>query len=221
MRPGAWRPGRSELGALKLRSSRDGRSSGEPGCPGDLGELGIWGIWGVRVSWGSGGSGVLARRDLRLASLLQVRSLPRMSISGSPWGCSSCAAAGALPRPLPVLLWSFSDLLRAFPVFASAALRLALVVPRLASTAAQLASAALRLDVRIGASSRVLFQSSFFFAPNRPATKEETIAVMIAPKRQDRKPPVEKGKPSCVDSQPVNLKRTEFVTIAKSPKLNR
>lgn len=105
--------------------------------------------------------------------------------------------------------------------FASAAPRLALVVPRLASTAAQLASAALRLDVRIGASSRVLFQSSFFFAPNKPATKEETIAVMIAPKRQDRKPPVEKGKPSCVDSQPVNLKRTEFVTIAKSPKLNR
>ena len=84
-----------------------------------------------------------------------------------------------------------------------------------------LASAAPRLDARIGGSSRVLFQSSFFFAPNKPATKEETIAVMIAPKRQDRKPPVEKGKPSCVDSQPVNLKRTEFVTIAKSPKLNR
>ncbi len=181
------------MGALKLRSSWDGRSSGEPGrpgCPGDLEELGVR---GVRVSWGSGGSGVLARRDLRLASLLQVRSLPRMSISRSLWGCSSCAAAGALPRPLP-------DLLRAFPVFASAALRLC---------------------ARIGGSSRVLFQSSFFFAPNRPATKEETIAVMIAPKRQDRKPPVEKGKPSCVDSQPVNLKRTEFVTIAKSPKLNR
>ena len=148
----------------------------------------------------SGGSGVLARRDLRLASLLQVRSLPRMSISGSPWGCSSCAAAGALPRPLPDLLWAFPVLPRAFPVFASAALRLC---------------------ARIGGSSRLLFQSSFFFAPNRPATKEETIAVMIAPKRQDRKPPVEKGKPSCVDSQPVNLKRTEFVTIAKSPKLNR
>lgn len=200
MRPGAWRPGRSELGALKLRSSRDGRSSGEPGCPGCPGDLEELGVRGVRVSWGSGGSGVLARRDLRLASLLQVRSLPRMSISGSLWGCSSCAAAGALPRPLPDLLWSFSDLLRSFPVFASAALR---------------------LDARIGGSSRVLFQSSFFFAPNRPATKEETIAVMIAPKRQDRKPPVEKGKPSCVDSQPVNLKRTEFVTIAKSPKLNR
>lgn len=204
--------------------------SGGAGGPGELG------VRGVRVSWGSGGSGVLARRDLRLASLLQVRSLPRMSISRSLWGCSSCAAAGALPRPLPDLLRSFSDLLRAFPVFArgsaalrlyvvftrgSAASRLALVVPRLASTAAQLASAALRLCARIGGSSRVLFQSSFFFAPNRPATKEETIAVMIAPKRQDRKPPVEKGKPSCVDSQPVNLKRTEFVTIAKSPKLNR
>ncbi len=45
---------------------------------------------------------------------------------------------------------------------------------------------------------------------------------MIAPKRQDRKPPVEKRVPSCVDSQPVNLKSDrEFVTIAKSPKLNR
>ena len=194
---------------------------------------GVRGIWG---SWGSGGSGVLARRDLRLASLLQVRSLPRMSISGSPWGCSSCAAAGALPRPLRNLLRRLSVFARSLrgdrslPVLlrrlsvltrGSAAPRLALVVPRLASTAAQLASAALRLCARIGGSSRVLFQSSFFFAPNRPATKEETIAVMIAPKRQDRKPPVEKGKPSCVDSQPVNLKRTEFVTIAKSPKLNR
>ena len=197
---------------------------------------GVRGIWGVRVSWVSGGSGVLARRDLRLASLLQVRSLPRMSISGSPWGCSSCAAAGALPRPLrsllrrlsvftrslradrplPVLLRSFPDLLRRLSVLTRGS-----AAPRLASTAAQLASAALRLDARIGGSSRLLFQSSFFFAPNRPATKEETIAVMIAPKRQDRKPPVEKGKPSCVDSQPVNLKRTEFVTIAKSPKLNR
>lgn len=212
------------MGALKLRSSWDGRSSGEPGrpgCPGDLEELGVR---GVRVSWGSGGSGVLARRDLRLASLLQVRSLPRMSISRSLWGCSSCAAAGALPRPLP-------DLLRAFPVFASAALRLDARIGRSPSCFGRSPSCFDRCaacfggspscDARIGGSSRVLFQSSFFFAPNRPATKEETIAVMIAPKRQDRKPPVEKGKPSCVDSQPVNLKRTEFVTIAKSPKLNR
>lgn len=141
------------------------------------------------------------------------------------------ASAAAQPAPAALRLCAVFTRGSVAPCLASAALRLvtrgsaaprlALVVPRLASTAAQLASAALRLDVRIGGSSRVLFQSSFFFAPNRPATKEETIAVMIAPKRQDRKPPVEKGKPSCVDSQPVNLKRTEFVTIAKSPKLNR
>ena len=168
---------------------------------------------GVRVSWGSGESGVLARRDLRIASLLQVRSLPRMSISGESVGVlklrSGRGLASTAAQPAPAAL-------RLYAVFTrgSAASRLASVLPRLAS-------AALRLDARIGGSSRLLFQSSFFFAPNRPATKEETIAVMIAPKRQDRKPPVEKGKPSCVDSQPVNLKRTEFVTIAKSPKLNR
>lgn len=183
---------------------------------------------------------MLARRDLRLASLVQVRSLPRMSISGSPWGCSSCAAAGVLPRPLPVLLWLFPDLLRLLPGFVSAALRLDARIGRSPSCFGRspscldrspslraersfpgFASGVPCLRARSGGSSRVLFQSSFFFAPNRPATKEETIAVMIAPKRQDRKPPVEKGKPSCVDSQPVNLKRTEFVTIAKSPKLNR
>lgn len=185
MRPGAWRPGRSELGALKLCSSRDGRSSGEPGCPGELGVRGIWGAGPPRSEARELAASPIAAPDEHFGESVGVLKL------------------------------------RSSRGFASAAPRLALVVPRLASTAAQLASAALRLCARIGGSSRVLFQSSFFFAPNRPATKEETIAVMIAPKRQDRKPPVEKGKPSCVDSQPVNLKRTEFVTIAKSPKLNR
>ena len=168
------------MGALKLRSSWDGRSSGEPGCPGELGCPGCPGELGVRGIWGAGPPRSEARE-----------------LAASP----IAAPDEHFGESVGVLKLRSS---RGF-----------------ASTAAQPAPAALRLCARIGGSSRVLFQSSFFFAPNRPATKEETIAVMIAPKRQDRKPPVEKGKPSCVDSQPVNLKRTEFVTIAKSPKLNR